>query len=179
MGHAATRAPRRPHGSGVAVTALGPLDHLSRPPLPWRAPHLTECGKPLDTIDASRIISRDELHKRVADIGQKRAAFSTCMTCWETRNRWPGDSATALYRETHVVWRAPPSYYDYAPRRSEGEQRRSHDEAKARRDRFVGELEAIQALIEAHREEFDAYLAGLGETVSLADHRNTRRKAGG
>ena len=159
------------------MSALGPLDHLSRPPLPWRAPHLTECGKPLDTIDAGRIVSRDELRKRVADIGQKRAAFSTCMTCWETRNRWPGDSATALYREMNVVWRATPSYYDYAPRRSEGEQRRSHDEAKARRDRFVGELEAIQALIEAHREEFDGYLAGLDETVSLADRR--RRKVVG
>ena len=156
------------------MTALGPLDHLSRPPLPWRAPHLTECGKSLDTIDPSRIVSRDELRKRVADIGQKRAAFSTCMTCWSTAGRWPDDSGTALYREMQVVWRTPPSYYDYEPRRSEGEARRSHDEAKARRDRFVGELEAIQALIEAHREEFDGYLAGLDETVSLADHR--RRK---
>ena len=35
------------------MTALGPLDHLSRPPLLWRAPHLTECGEPLDTIDAA------------------------------------------------------------------------------------------------------------------------------
>jgi len=162
------------------VTALGPLDHLSRPPLPWRpAPHLTECGKPLDTIDAGRIVSRDELHKRVADIGQKRAAFETCMTCWATAQRWPDDPATALYREMNVVWRTPPSYYDFAPRPSEGEDRRSHDEAKARRDRFVGELEAIQALIEAHREEFDGYLAGLGETVSLADRRVARRKAAG
>ena len=156
------------------MTALGPLDHLSRPPLPWRAPHLTECGKPLDTIDASRIISRDELYKRVADIGQKRAAFSTCMTCWSTAGRWPGDSATALYREVGVVYRTPPSHYDYAASRGDGEQCRDHDEAKARRDRFVGELEAIQALIEAHREEFDGYLAGLDETVSLADRR--RRK---
>ena len=159
------------------MTALGPLDHLSRPPLPWRAPHLTECGKPLDTIDAGRIISRDQLRKRVADIGQKRAAFSTCMTCWATAGRWPDDPATALYREVGVVWRTPPSYYDFAPRSSEGEDRRSHDEAKARRDRFVGELEAIQALIEAHRGEFAAYLAGLDETVSLADRR--RRKVVG
>ena len=160
------------------MTALGPLDHLSRPPLPWRAPHLTECGKPLEGIDASRIISRDELHKRVADIGQKRAAFSTCMTCWETANRWPDGPATALYREVGVVYRTPPSRYDYAPSR-DGEQRRSYDEAKARRDRFAGELEAIQALIEAHREEFDGYLAGLGETVSLTDRRNARRKVVG
>lgn len=156
------------------MSTLGLLDHLSRPPLPWRAPHLTECGKPLDTIDAARIISRDQLRKRVDDIGQKRAAFSTCMTCWSTAGRWPDDPWTALYREVSVVWRTPPSYYDYAPSRDEGGQRGAHDEAKARRDRFVGELEAIQALIEAHREEFDGYLAGLDETVSLADRR--RRK---
>jgi len=162
------------------MTALGPLDHLSRPPLPWRAPHLTECGKSLDTIDAGRIVSYDQLRNRVADIGQKRAAFETCMTCWETANRWPDDPATALYREVGVVYRTPPSHYDFPPsRHDDGKQRRSYEEAKARRDRFAGELEAIQALIEAHREEFDGYLAGMGETVSLADRRNARRKVVG
>jgi hypothetical protein len=34
----------------------------------------------------------------------------------------------------------------------------------------------ITALVEAHREEFDGYLADLGETVSLADRRAANRQ---
>jgi hypothetical protein len=45
----------------------------------------------------------------------------------------------------------------------------------ARRGRFSAELEAIAALVMAHRSEFDAYLTGLHDTVKLADHRDAKR----
>lgn len=50
-----------------------------------------------------------------------------------------------------------------------------HDELWARRGRLAAELEALAALVEAHREEFDGYLAGLAATVKLADRRQLRR----
>jgi hypothetical protein len=37
--------------------------------------------------------------------------------------------------------------------------------------RFGNELRAIAALIDAHRDEFDGYVAGLEATVSITNHR--------
>src|SRR3954468_83315 len=49
---------------------------------------------------------------------------------------------------------------------------RGHREEKARLD---AELDAIVALITAHREEFDTYLTDRAGTVSLADVRRQKR----
>lgn len=156
------------------MNALGPLDHISRRRLPWRTEaDLTECGKPIREL-AGRVVTREEVERRVKQIGRQRTAFSTCMTCADTSNRWTSDrrgSATsAVGREAAAVEHIqPPHHY-------------SQDRERAqvlwnRRQRFEAELEAIAALVAAHREEFDGYLAGVGDTVSLDDRRRTRKAA--
>lgn len=120
-------------------------DHVLRPDLPWRTSTLTECGKV--AADVKSCIDREALLARIRHDGVRRAAYSTCMTCLETARRWPDwgqDPVEALRREFHGG-RADP---------------RMHDE-----------LRALAALVAAHRDEFDGYLAGLAETVSLADRR--------
>ncbi|MEQ7008402.1 hypothetical protein ABN028_19710 [Actinopolymorpha sp. B17G11] len=125
------------------------LDHVLRPPLPWRKESLTECG--LDPA-SFQTITRDEFIAKVKDLGQKRSAMTTCMTCWDTARRWP-------------TWEQDP------PRRLSREVKwGGHGD-----DQFTRELYAITALIEAHREEFDDYLAGLETTVSLQERRRERR----
>lgn len=152
------------------MSTLGPLDHIARPPLPWRTgADLTECGKPI-TEFAGRVITRDDMLQRIRDSGKQRVAFSTCMTCVDTSNRWTrpwqpaNDAVTALARETESV--------DYAmpPRDPE-----KHNERWICRQRLTTELEALAALVEAHRDEFDEYLTGLAATVKLADRRQRRR----
>lgn len=125
----------------ISAGASEPRDHVQRPSLPWREDDRTECGKPCN--DVRSVISRDELLLRVRRDGIQRAAYSTCMTCLETANRWKD-------------WAADP--VDVMAREFYGGRRH---------ERMGDELRAIAALIAAHREEFDSYLAGLGQTVSL------------
>jgi hypothetical protein len=125
------------------------LDHVRRPPLPWRDDKLTECGL---AVVGRPTISRDEFVARVKQQGKQRSAMTTCMTCWHTAARWPTwdqDPVQAIARET------------YQGRRGD--------------DHFRDELRAIAALIEAHRDEFDGYLHGLTQTVALDDRRAARR----
>ncbi len=132
------------------MTAL-PREHVERTPLPWREVTLTECG--LAVADLKKVLTIDEFRQKVSEQGQQRAAFTTCMTCWHTAIRWRDQTARtgptdALERELH--------------------------RADTRRE-LERELYAIAALIEAHREEFDAFVAGLEQTVDLADLRAQRR----
>lgn len=113
-----------------------PVDHIMRPSLPWRsdAP-ITECG-----YDSSKVkaITREEFFRRLKDYGQQRTAMLTCMTCSDTARRWGAwsdDPRKALERE--INW--------------ECEYRRTD-----RGERLKDDLLAVAALIEAHREEFDA-----------------------
>jgi hypothetical protein len=144
------------------VTALGPVDHLARPPLPWRhAADLTECGIPLANLDPTRVITAAALDRRIRDLGQQRTAYTTCMTCWSTAGRWRSgepDPIQVIVREAQAV--------EYPGRHP------------ARRDALAAEVEAIVALVAAHREEFDGYLAGRSEAVSLADRRRRNRSGG-
>lgn len=159
------------------MSTLGPLDHISRPSLPWRAPHLTECGKLLGEIDPLWVLTRDQVQARIKAVGQQRAAYTTCMTCASTSDRYrplPHDSTAiiAITRELTAVQHA------YPPRETHFEGRVSIEQPSDlwhRKQQLAGELEAIQALIESRREEFDGYLSGLQDTVSLADRRGTRR----
>lgn len=124
-------------------------DHVRRPDLPWRVNPLTECGRRLD--DVRGVISREELAARLRRDGQQRTAFTVCMTCLSTVSRWPQwdkDPVEAMAREFHGY---------------------------RRHDRLADELRAIAAVVEAHRDEFDGYLAGLGETVRLDAVRRAKR----
>jgi hypothetical protein len=165
------------------MSALGPLDHIARTPLPWRTePELTECGKTVADI-GGRIVSRTEVEARIRAVGQKRAAYETCMTCADTsdrrtRHQRRGDeTVNVLARELGAVQHA------YPPRVVTGNgltTREEPSELWERKQRLAAELEAITALVAEHRDEFDAYLTGLNDTVKLADRRRgTRRRAGG
>jgi hypothetical protein len=119
-----------------------PVDHIVRPRLPWRPSDsdITECG-----YDASKVkaLTRAEFFQRVKDLGKQRAAMLTCMTCSDTAGRWgtwDDDPRRALDRE--ITW--------------ENAGRWSRDQ---RGHRLKDELIAIAALIEAHREEFDATIS--------------------
>lgn len=116
-----------------------PVDHILRPQLPWRTDAgITECG--LNAAKAPTL-TRDEFFQRLKDMGQRRTAMMTCMTCSDTAKRWgtwEDDPRKALERE--IQWEA-------GYRRT------------GRGVRLRDELHAVAALIEAHREEFDALVS--------------------
>jgi hypothetical protein len=154
---------------------VGPVDHIARLALPWRteAEH-TECGKRFDDVD-NRLVTVDDVRARVARIGKQRAAFTVCMTCWDTVTRWAGaggrDTLGAIEREIQgTQYARPPHPGDRNPMKAQ--------RMWARRQRLEAEIEALAALVEAHREEFDGYIAGRAEAVSLADRRRERRMRG-
>lgn len=118
-----------------------PVDHILRPRLPWRGDEaaITECG-----YDASKVkaLTREEFFQRLKDLGHRRTAMLTCMTCSCTARRWKeweDDPRQALGRA--IEWEG--GYH-------------------ARADRGVrlrDELFAIASLIEAHRHEFVGLVA--------------------
>ena len=116
-----------------------PVDHILRPNLPWRSPDegaITECG-----YDASKVktLTRAEFFNRQKDLGERRTAMFTCMTCSDTARRWgtwDDDPRLALQRE--IEWERGSAY-----------SRSRNDRGGRLRD----ELTAINALIESHREE--------------------------
>lgn len=135
-----------------------PVDHILRPQLPWRSDAgITECG-----YDASKVkaLTRAEFFERVKDSGQQRTAMLTCMTCSDTARRWgtwDDDPRKALERETQ--WEAG-AYY----RRSD------------RGVRLRDELLAIAALVEQHRDEFDAHIALTEQRRSWNDMKAAAQK---
>lgn len=130
-----------------------PLHHIERPAPPWRDDQgLTECGLDATSIVVDRLWTRDDLRAAARNLGPQRLSMLCCMTCLNTAQRWPSwdqDPVEALGREIHG----------------------------RTADRFRQELWAIAALVEAHREEFDSFIAGLAEAPSLADQRRRHRRA--
>jgi hypothetical protein len=125
-----------------------PMEHVERAPLPWRDETLTECGLP---TAGHPVLTRDAWTDKVRTLGQQRAAFTTCMTCWEAARRnasWAEDPVRALNRATSD-WR--------------------------RQDILADELRAIALLVDAHRDEFRETLAGLADVGDLAARRRARR----
>lgn len=128
-----------------------PRDHVARAAhLPWRpvAEALTECGRPFEGLS---VLTFEELDARIHKDGIRRAAYATCMTCLETAQRyrpWSIDPVGAVRREVSGM--------------------------RGNEQLFHRELLALQALVDAHREEFSAYLHGLGEATSLEEHRRKR-----
>lgn len=127
-----------------------PLEHIERAALPWRDERLTECGLP---TAGHPVLTRDQWIEKVRQLGKQRAAFTTCMTCWEAAQRnaaWSDDPVRAITRAASD-WR--------------------------RKDLFADELRAIALLLDAHREEYRETLAGLGNVGDLAARRRARRRA--
>lgn len=125
--------------------------HVRRPDLPWRKSTMTECGR--SVADVTEAVSRPEALARIKRDGVQRAAMGLCMTCLNTaRNHpeWDADPVRALARE----------FYG------------------ATDPRLGDELRALGALVAEHRDEFDGFLRGLTETVSLADARRARQRRG-
>jgi hypothetical protein len=157
------------------VTSIGPVDHILRAALPWRtAAELTECGKPQSDL-ANRVVTRAEAADRIRRLGKERASFGLCMTCWSAADRHQpegrGADAVAVVARalTAVQFAAGPFYgREVSPQWRE-------------RQRLNVEFEGMVALVNAHRDEYDAYLAGRSETVSLDERRRRRRRprAGG
>jgi hypothetical protein len=154
---------------------VGPVDHISRAILPWRSTaDLTECGKDVASYPG-RIVTREEAAARIKRIGQRRSMFSLCMTCVSTSDRYRSrytpviteDIVMAVARAASSVQHSHPPYPGEDPSPTWRE-----------RQRLAAEFEAIIALIAAHREEFDGYLSGREQTVSLADRRRQRRAGG-
>jgi hypothetical protein len=135
-----------------------PLEHVIRSRPPWRrGGDLTECGKP---VDGRPVITRDAFLAKVRAQGKQRSAMTTCMTCWNTAARhpsWDENPVRSLVREA--------SQYQWYP----------FMDMPERSVTFRDELLAIAALIEAHADEFDELLTGLGDTVRLDDARQNRR----
>jgi hypothetical protein len=157
--------------------SVGPVDHLARVPLPWRpAAELTECGKQLADFPAERIVSIAWLQARIRDAGKQRAAFSTCMVCWETAERL---QRAGVRTPVGAVARVLDGLQYARPPVGPPERRGYTAALRAweRRRQVEAEIEALAALVAAHREEFDGYVDGIGETVSLAERRHARRAA--
>jgi hypothetical protein len=124
-----------------------PVDHIVRPSLPWRRDDasITECGYSAVSVKA---ISRPEHFQRIKDYGKQRAAMLTCMTCADTAGRWgtwEDDPRLALSRE--ITW----------------EQGGFYQARNDRGERLKDELLAIAALVDAHRDEFDASVSEIAQ----------------
>lgn len=129
-----------------------PVDHILRPRLPWRSesdPSLTECGYNASSV---RTLTREAFFARLKEYGQQRTLLVTCMTCADTARRWPtwqDEPRLALERE--IAWERP-SYMMYRGAAH------MHDKNGAR---LRDELQAIEALIAAHRDEYLSLLASI------------------
>jgi hypothetical protein len=123
-----------------------PVDHILRPRLPWRPADegpITECG-----YDATKVktLTRAEFFQRRKDMGEQRTALLTCMTCSDTARRWGAwDDDPRLAMQREIEWERNRGYYSRGP--------------DLRGSRLKDELTAINALIEAHRDEFTVLLS--------------------
>lgn len=146
-----------------------PVDHIGRPPLPWRDSALTECGRPIN--DVAKVVSRDEAVARWKDQGAARAAYTLCMTCVQTADRhrstWETSPIARFMRECEEL-----QWVTRLGRRNAGPD--TPDPREQRADLVTRELRAIAMLIEAHRDEFDAAVAGQVETLSLDKAREAK-----
>lgn len=161
-------------------STLGPIDHIARAHPPWRDPSLglSECGLP---VANHPVVSLDEAVRRFRTLGRQRAAFTLCMTCVETAQRrsWVGRGGE---RHEALTWDSDPAaVIEREAQNATGYRWGSGDRPLDRLGAlFRRELRAMAALVAAHPEEFEGYVAGLDETVDLASARDERakRKAG-
>ena len=135
-------------------------DHVARPTLPWRTDRHTQCGRTAG--DGSSVISVNDLQARIQRDGHERTVETICTTCWDTSRdaaRWESNPIGVVARE--------------AVRAGIGSREPS---SRPEAVRFAGVLRAIAALIEAHRGDFDGYLAAHESTISITEHRRKARR---
>jgi hypothetical protein len=146
--------------SGDDATDDEPFEHVKRPPLPWRESNRTECGLP---VAGNTVIDKPALVAKVKRLGQKRASFSTCMTCLDTCIRYHQragdiDEKALLNIVEREIQTARQVFY---------RDRRVHDT-------LLGDLQAIGILVERHRAEFDEIRCAQVEIPSLEEERRKR-----
>ena len=131
------------------------LEHILRAEPAWRrVSQRTECG--LLVAKTERVLSRADAVAKLKRLGQERFAMTTCMTCTSRAHYGRSLAEDWAHRPTAIIAReCVGSGFD-------------GDSLLHR------ELRAITALIEAHRDEFDGYLAGLAEAVSLNEWKGKR-----
>lgn len=142
-----------------------PVDHIIRPRLPWRSdtePAVTECG-----YDATKVksLTRADFFRRLKDYGEQRCGLVTCMTCMHTARRWPTwqeDPRQAISREAEWEGAHWSQFYG-------GREQRGH--------RLRDELQAIEALIAAHADEFRDLLAGIDARAQWIERKSKNERA--
>lgn len=137
------------------------LEHVVRPPLPWRASDKTVCGRAVTDVEV--VVTLAEMTAKVKREGKARAAYTSCMTCWDNSTRhqfgWAESPSTVLWDHAYQgVW--------------------MHYRAPTAPTLLDRELWAIAALVAEHRDQFDALVAAMGETGGLAERREARRAKG-
>jgi hypothetical protein len=145
-------------------------EHVRRVQLPWREQEagLTECG-----LEAAKFQSLDyrELLDKVRSQGQARAALSTCMTCWQTAERYQGS-----WNQQSRDFRAP-SLVQVLHRELErhlwGRAPKPDPQAK----RIGHEIAALAQLAELHRGEFEEIIRQLEQAIDFKDLQQRRRQA--
>ena len=136
----------------IEIPELGDITHIERPNLPWRSDRKTECG-----LDADRhpTWTREEAFSVKADLGSRRFMMLSCMTCASTADRhttWEEDPASCITRHASRMGTR-------------------YGKPDTERRLFADELRAIAALVEYHREEFDALVRSLQGVVYLKDRK--------
>lgn len=128
-----------------------PVDHILRPRLPWRPAEgaITECGLNAASV---KTLTREQFFQRLKEYGEQRTALMTCMTCSHTATRWPTwQDEPRLAMEREISWEGA-QWRQYRGKVYETE-RNGHV--------LKDELQAIEALIAAHPDEFAQLLSGI------------------
>lgn len=114
-----------------------PVAHLPRPVPPWEEIRHTHCGRLI--VDVAKMGTSEAYTATVKKYGQRRAAFDYCVTCCQRA------SVSGASWETSAVEIT-----------SDWVGRGIFTANKARED-VRASLHALAALVEAHRDEFEAH----------------------
>lgn len=147
------------------TTGNEPLDHILRLSPPWRDAKtiLTECGRPQS--DVASVISRQEMVAKVNRLSQARAAYTTCMTCFQTMRRHGATYGRSGKQPDPTWWNDPAGIL-------------GRDMAGYRTDTqpITDELRALGLLVRLHPDEFEDLLADVAAGDELAAVREMRLK---
>lgn len=148
-----------------------PLKHLLRAAPPWETREYTQCGRQAEKLATTTVAEMNTVIKRH---GRQRAAYTHCMTCIETQQRY---ASWRLEYDEHgnpqrrvavpMTWESAPA--DVISRWVERARYREPEDA----DRLRRTLHAIGALVEAHADEFAAMVDADG-VVDLTARRRTK-----